>query len=189
MLQSTKEDLVKYIKVSSSPWLLVIGAVLVALGIGSLVSGAELYSSPVLSTLMCLFLAGVGIWVIWADISSVRKFKAYIQQAETSGELQVLLADFSRSCSMVGDNIRLGEKYIFGKKKGRPVSYGEIVKVYQHIHKRNFIENSRQLHAVVNGGSICTLCDLKLHGKSDEDVAKIMGYIRYKNPNVHLGYK
>ena len=79
--------------------------------------------------------------------------------------------------------------YIFGKKKGRPVSYGEIVKVYQHIHKRNFIENSRQLHAVVNGGSICTLCDLKLHGKSDEDVAKIMGYIRYKNPNVHLGYK
>ena len=51
------------------------------------------------------------------------------------------------------------------------------------------MEDSRHLEAVLTNGTTCILCDLKTGGKSDEDVSKIMGYIRQQNPRVHLGYK
>lgn len=184
MQTSTKEDLINYIKESRTS-LTVLGAFFL------LASGFMGYLAVMVDPFIgffALFGIGCSILLIWSGHSSSQKFAAYIQDAESSGKLQELLNDFSRSYSMVGDNIRLGSKYIYGKKKGRPVSYSEIRKVYQYRHRTNFVEDYRQLQAVVNDGSTHILCDLKLRGKSDEDVAKIMGFIYHQNPNVHLGY-
>lgn len=186
MQTSTKEDLINYIKESRTS-LTVLGAFFL-LASGFMGYMAIVTEPSVLGVVLSLFFAGSGILVIWSGHSSSQKFAAYIQDAESSGKLQELLNDFSHSYSMVGDNIRLGSKYIYGKKKGRPVSYNEIRKVYQYRHKTNFVEDYRQLQAVVTDGSTRVLCDLKLGGKSDEDVAKIMGFIYHQNPNVHLGY-
>lgn len=191
MLTSSKEDLIKYIKKSQFQ-LLPLGVVFVLAGVFMLAlaintAGTDDYSF--VGVLLSLLFLGTGIATIWYGISSSKKFQTYIQEMESSGKLQLLLADFSRSCSMIGDNVRVGEKYIFGKKKGRPVSYNDISKVYQNIHKTNFVEDSRYLEAVLTNGTTCILCDLKTGGKSDEDVSKIMGYIRQQNPRVHLGYK
>ena len=191
MLTSSKEDLIGYIKKSQFQ-LLPLGAVFALMGVFMLAlaidtAGTDDYSF--VGVILSILFLGAGIGIIWQGISSSKKFQASIQEMGSTGELQLLLADFSRSCSMVGDNVRVGERYIFGKKKGYPVSYNDISKVYQSIHKTNFIEDSRSLEAVLTNGKVCTLCDLKTGGKSDEDVSKIMGYIRQQNPRVHLGYK
>lgn len=189
MLTSSKEDLVGYIKDPTLRWSPIFGAAIAGLGAVLLTSGIKPFDSSVVGTIFSLATFFGGCAVIWEGISSSKKFKAYIQEIESTGELQVLLADFSHSCSMVGDNVRLGEKFIFGKKKERPVGYNEISRVYENIHKTNSVEDGRHLEAVLTNGKTCVLCELKKGGQSDADVSKIMGYIRQQNPNVHLGYK
>ena len=200
MPTSTKKDLVKYTKGFSFFWKIVFGVLLVFVFASSafavltdptdappdvplLIMGLLIFSIPI----------GYGIWLIWRGTSYVIKYTARIKEAELSGELETILSDFSRSRPMVIDKIRLGEKYIYGKKKGSPVSYSEIVKVYQSIHGTRSLgktfENERRLNAVLSDGSTRKLCNLMLWGDSDEDVGKIMAYIQQKNPSVHLGYK
>ena len=189
MPTSSKEDLIGYIESSEANSLSILGAVFSGIGVFLLALVINTHNSSTLGLLTSLFMLGMGIAFVGAGISSSKKFQAYIQEIESSGELYLLLADFSHSYSMVDDNVRIGEKYIFGKKAGRPASYNDISKVYQSVHKTNFVEDRRHLEAVLTNGKICTLCNLKTGGESDEDVSKIMGYIRYKNTSVHLGYK
>lgn len=144
---------------------------------------------PIYEILLMLLFFALAIVPAYTTFSSRRKFTDYIRYAASSGELQVLLNDFTYGQSLADDNIRLGEKYIFCRKKGRPLGYNEITKVYQAIQKTNSAENRRTLEAVLTNGKTYVLCELKKHGGSDRDVSKILGYIQQKNPNVHLGYK
>ena len=187
MPTSSKKDFVKYTKGFGPYWLIAVG-VLVVLYFVHLVISTDPAGVPLLTmALISLIPIGLSIWLIWRGISYLKKYTACVQEAESSGELQAILADFSRSHSMMRDGIRLGEKYIYSKGGGYPVSYGEIESVYQAIIRRNFVESERRLNAVVSGGKVRTLCNLKLRGKSDEDVLEIMDYIQQRNPRVQLG--
>lgn len=113
----------------------------------------------------------------------------WFSKLEESGEYAQILADFQSAMPVLGDKVRLGYRHIYVKGKRKFVSYSDICKLYQYVHKTNFIENQRQLHYLDPKGKKKVLCDLKLGGKSDQDVLKIMTYVRAKNPSVHLGYK
>ena len=184
MHTGTKEDFLSYIKESGSPFLIGLGIFIFAMGLFSLT-----VVDSAITLIFAAFFIVLGIFLIYLTINASKKFKSDIQKAEESGEMNWILNDFFQSYPLVDDNIRLGQVYIFGKKKGYPIRYSEIKKVYQYVRKRNFIESSRELRADLHSGQTIPLCDLKLRGKSDEDVARIMGFIRHKNPHVHLGYK
>lgn len=184
----SKDDLLKYIKASFFSPEMVGGVVLLLAAFMSIFIICFIEFSA-LGIVFALVLGVVGAILIRSAALSSKKFTDYIQNAETSGEMGMILGDFSQSYSMVKDNIRIGRRYIFGKKQGRPVKYSEITKVYQSIHKTNFVEDSRQLNAVLSDGETRTLCNLMIRGKSDEDLARIMGFIQHQNPGVHLGYK
>lgn len=188
MSTSTKGDLVKYTRGAGSFWKIALGALIAFYFLYFFSVTLIKFTTAVYERLMLLILllpAGYGILLVWRGVSYLRKYTVCVREAESSGEMQTVLADFSRSRSMVHNNIRLGEKYIFGKGKGYPVSYSEINKVYQSIIRRGFFESERRLNVVVNGGGTRTLCNLKLRGKSDKDMLEIVDYIRQQNPNVN----
>lgn len=139
--------------------------------------------------LVILLAAPVAGWAAnWLIGKSRRACKKYLKEMAQSGEMERVLSDFSGAVPMVKDKIRLGDRYIYGKTKGQPVAYRDICRVYQHIEKRNFVENRRTLVYVDPQGKRQDLCDLLLHGKSDEDMKKIMIHIKLRNPNTQLGY-
>lgn len=184
----SKDDLLKYIKASFFSPAMELG-VFFLFGTVILIFIVCFMEFSALGIVFTLVAGAVSAILIRSAVLSSKKFTDYIRNAETSGEMGIILGDFSQSYSMVKDNIRLGRRYIFGKKQGRPVKYSEITKVYQSIHKTNFVEDSRQLNAVLSDGETRTLCNLMIRGKSDEDLARIMGFIQHQNPGVHLGYK
>ena len=190
----SKKDLIKYARGCGSFWIWEIMFVILLiayLALAAMVTNvAEV--PPLVIIFSCAIPVAAGIWIVWRGTSSYKKFTECMQEADFSGELQALLVDFSRSHSMMGDRVRLGEKYIFSRKGGYPVNYGQIVRIYQTIQRTNFIETQRYLSAAVDDNGACSvrvLCVLKRWGRSDEDVKKIMAFIRYKNPNVQLGYR
>lgn len=159
----------------------IIGIVLAILGVISLVLIGQIVS--------CLIIVAFGALLMYTGFGSRKSMDKLINEMTASGEIHAVLQDFSTATSLVNDKIRLGETYVFGKKKDNIVRYTDIRKLYQSIKKRNFVESSRTLDYVGADGNIHTLCDLYLKGKSDEDAAKIMLIVKTKNPNVQLGYK
>lgn len=113
----------------------------------------------------------------------------WFSKLEESGEYAALLADFQSAVPVLKEKVRLGYRYIYVKGKRVFVSYSDICKLYQYVHKTNHAEDRRQLHYLNPKGKKKVLCNLELSGKSDQDVLKIMTFVRAKNPSVHLGYK
>lgn len=167
----------KYLRPSAA--MIVVGIIFAAIGLLCVTV------TPV-ATLVCV---GFGALMIWVGSSSRKEFNNQMKQFQESGELSRVVADYASSMPLVDGRVRLGNGYIFGKGQGQVVSYGEIRQVYQHIHKKNFVENNREMRYVDPRGKVKTLCELKLRGKSDEDVIRIMAVIKAKNPSVKLGYK
>ena len=183
MNQAGKKSFMKY---TSSVYIgiILIGAFFLFTGLSYV-----LQESDIAIIIISLLIAAAGVGIIFSQIRNAKKIRNFVADKEQSGQLPLLLNDFAGSQSLVGDKVRVGREYIFGKKQGVPIAYSQMRQVYQYIKKKNFVENQRELRCVLENGKTVTLCQLKLRGKSDEDVSKIMAFIHYKNPGVHLGYK
>lgn len=158
-----------------------IGIIIALFGLVSVISLGQIVAS--------IIIVVFGAILIYSSLGSRKTMEKCMEELTASGELHAVLQDFSAATSLVNDKIRLGNTYVFGKKKDVVVRYTDIRKLYQSIKKKNFVENSRTLDYVGADGKTHTLCDLLLKGKSDEDMAKIMMVVKSKNPGVHLGYK
>lgn len=197
MAAVSKESLVKYVNRNSGiAWVLsmAVGVVIGALGLVFLLSffmaivkGSGAASAAIL--LIAIPFTALGVVVIYSSLSASGNLKSFLKMMESNGTMPALLEDFSHSRSMANDKVRLGDKYIFGRKTGRPVGYEEIVRVYQHVHKQDSKENYRQLMAVLKDGKTRILCDLSLGNQGESDASGIMRIIRQQNPTVFLGYK
>lgn len=95
--------------------------------------------------------------------------------------------DFARAYPFVKGKVRMGQSHIYAKGSGKLVAYGDMVQVYQHIHRTNGIEDKRMLKYVDANGKHQPLCQLRLRGKSDSEVKDILTLIRQKNPGIKIG--
>lgn len=162
-------------------------------GLGWIIFGALMLIISILGFMgmgwvALIYLIGGGI-LLWVGISSSNDVEKLVRELEAKGELERVLADFEGGKSFVKDKIRVGNSYLFGKRKGQIVRYEDIRQIYQSIRKRNGAETSRTLQYVNAQGKTLTLCDLQLREKSNEDMMKIMMIIKAKNPAVKLGYQ
>lgn len=148
-------------------------------------------------TLMFLTIMPVGAVVsaaitglcIWGHIRAVKLLKSQLESMQSTGELDRVLQDFAAGQSVFDDNLRVGNYYLFGKKHGGVVRYGEIKQIYQHIQRTYFIETARSLQFVDVNGKTRVLCKLPLWDKAKTQVLQVMAFVQSKNPTVKLGYK
>lgn len=172
------EELKKYLKPSAVSEI-VIGSILAVFGLICLVSVP--IGGIIFLALAALFL--------WMGISKQNKFNKTFDGYVSSGQINYILADFSSSLPLVNFNIRMGQNYVYGKGSGQIVPYHDIRKIYQHVHRTNFVEDRRELHYVNSQGKVNTLCALQLRNKSQDDLVRIVAIVQAKNPTVHIGYK
>lgn len=169
------DQMKKYLQPSSI--LAVVGVIVLIFGIVTVIEG----------WIGLLFLA-VGGLLVWLGISNIKDFHKILNDLTQSGQIQYVIEDFSGSVSMIKDYIRVGKRYLFGKKSGLIVAYGDIKKIYQHIHKTNGIEDRRELRYVDIHGRTHTLCSLLIRDKSKDELIQLLNIILQKNPNVQIGY-
>lgn len=162
----------------SAAWVIV-GAVLLVIG---LMTVAGLGFSALI-----YLIAGGGL--LWVGISNYNDVNKQLKEFESRGELERVIADFAGAKSFVKDKLRVGQYYLFGKRKCRVVRFGEIRQLWQTIHRRYGVESTRTLQYIDSQGATKTLCDLQLRKKSDDEVIQIMTIVRTRNPGVKLGYK
>ena len=181
MQPATKENIYKYVAPSS-----VLYYVLAAF---FFLMGLPMASLTTDDKYLSLIFLGFGILLLCMGVFIRSKVRKQLDALEESGELPAILADFSQSYSLVDGKVRLGQRYVFGRKTGALVRYEDIQKIYQYIQRYMFIETYRDLRYVNPKGKVKSLCQLKRGKKSQDDVLKIMGFIQKKNPSVHLGYR
>ncbi len=91
-----------------------------------------------------------GIWCFMETGQNGRKrYKAWWKPIQDQGKAQMVLDDFRDARDYMGGKLRLGQNRGFGKGADIPCTYGEINRVYQHIHKTTFIEDERMLVAQI----------------------------------------
>ena len=99
----------------------------------------------------------------------------------------MVLKDFSTAAVFLKGNLKLGTYYVYCKNS-RPVRYEQIDKAYQQVNKRNGAETNRFLILQDGQGKQLASANLQLKGKSDHELSVILGYLKQKNPGIHLGY-
>lgn len=186
MWESEIKELKKYNKQSMVPLIMMHTVWVVALifGLFFILSGGTVTAVATAFIVAVIFLL-VGV-ILQLDSAKTDK---KIKSIEEQGNLPILLNDFKTGRQELKDFVRLGRTYIIGKRTGTIVSYGEVARVYQYIHKTNFVEDARTLKVDTTDGKSHTLCNLPLRGKADDEVVRIISYMLSVNSNIQVGYE
>ncbi len=123
--------------------------------------------------------------VTWRDL---QKWKESINKIQETGLSQEVVTDFHRARSYFGGELRLGDRYIFGKKSARVLKYSDLRNVYQYIHKTNFVEDSREFRGKTVSDETVEICKMQVRGKSDAELMTVVTEILKKNNRVTVGY-
>lgn len=135
-----------------------------------------------------LFLIALGLLFGYLVINEGLKARRRVREYEESGKLREALPDFDASREMLGGQLRLGEQNLYGKKMGLILPYSDIARMYQYVHKTNFVEDNRLLIALTRNGKRHNVCKLERRGKSDTELSMVLAFIRAKNPDIQFGY-
>lgn len=108
---------------------LILGPILLVIGIVCLVNGG------IIIGLLMLVAGGL----LLATAIRIRTQFAALMNESAPGELAALLSDFRTAMPIAGGNIRLGDRYLYPKRGGKYIAYGDVLQVYQTVHKTNFV--------------------------------------------------
>lgn len=173
-----RKELEKYLRPSCTT--LVVGIIMAVFGILLLVNGI------LLPALIALPMGGLCIWAGWSLISDCKK---QLDSLEASGRLDGVLREFAGGKQFFKNKLRVGPTYILGRKSGQVLTHSEVRKVYQHVHKTNFVEDSREIRVETADGKTVSVCAIPLKGKGDQELIQVLSIMKTMNPGIHIGYK
>ena len=160
---------------------------MILIGIFMILFGASMIAADI-PVLLLLFFVGVGLMILILALCSMLDYPRYFQSLESNGQMKWLLQDYAHATPCLNGNLRFGYSCLYAKGQGKLIPYTDIVRVYQYIHKTNFVEDRRELKYINREGKELSLCKLKVRGKSDADVRMIIGMLYQKNPGIQVGY-
>lgn len=173
-----RKGLEKFLYPSST--VLVVGIVMAVFGILLLVN------SIFLPALLALPIGGLCIWTGWSTIADCKK---QLDSLEASGQLDGVIREFASGRPFFKNKLRVGPTYILGKKSGRVLTHSEVRKVYQHVHKTNFVEDRREIRVETADGKIVSVCQIPVKGKGDQELLQVISIMKTMNPGIYIGYK
>ena len=167
---------------------LIFGPLFILAGLMALSAGKD-------AVIVTLIFAGLGGWMLYRALRVRREFSNWIDALEKSGAMADVLSEFRSAVPIADGQTRLGAQHVFPKRGKKMIAYGDILQVYQTVHKLNGFEDSRTVTAVVRAGEedeeteTVRLCSLKLRGKGDDVLREVMLNLLARNPNIKLGYR
>lgn len=109
-------ELIKFLKPNSK--FLLLGIILLLF---PLISGA-----PIFIALLCFGLGGLMIWIHRSQKKSMKRLSEDLEQ---TGQMEVLLADFTSARSMADGKVRLGTHHIYARGSAELLAYEDIQRI------------------------------------------------------------
>lgn len=157
-----------------------IGIILNSICLLLMVSGYNISFYVVIGILL-----GIG-FIIWG-VKSPQLYQKKLDELDANGDMPDIISDFHSGGRAFKDNLIFGNRLLIGKGTGEIIKYEDITRVYQTIHRTNFIEDGRTLTAVTSDNKTHQFCNLKVFGKSNDELEQVVGYIVSRNPSVQVG--
>lgn len=107
---------------------------------------------------------------------------------EDKGMLDDVIYEFNNGIQLADDYIRMGNRFILGRKSATITEYSEISQVYEYVHRTNLVVDKRLLKAKSPAGEEFILCKLPAAGIAKEEMLHIFVVIKAKNNKVRFGY-
>ncbi len=109
-----------------------------------------------------------------------------IKKLDAQGQLDAAIVDFQNSQGLFRDQIRLGRKYIFTRRRGQIIPCSEVSKVFCVVHRAAYglAEQMRQLRVSTKSGKYYTLCLLATQGKDNDAVREFVALLHEVNGDV-----
>ena len=123
-------------------------------------------------------------------------YRAMIKFLKRRNIYDEAVIDFHVARSFLYDSIRLGNQCVFCRNHCTILRYTDICRIYQRVHRRDFMELKRELCAVDTSGNIWSLCSLDTHciftpkwnEASDKRLVEILSLMLSKNNKIVIGY-
>lgn len=173
--------------VASGLWLVVILGILgVALIAGAC---ADRYDEDfyLMLGLGIVFLV-MDLLIVLGWVKNRRALDRTLDELQGQDKLDDLIKEFAEAKPVLKDGMRLGEEHIFPKRNGYFIAYGDVTRVFQYVHRTNFVEDNRMLKVRLTTGKERAICRLRRRGKSDEELQPVLAFMLQKNPAIQIGY-
>ena len=143
----------------------------------------------VVGILLTVFFLAITVVVGWSAWKAFSDCSKQLSDMEQSGELNRVLREFESGKQFFKGKLRIGPTYILGKRSGRILTHSQVKKIYQHVHRTNFVEDRRELRVETTDGKTVSVCRLPLRGKGDQELVQAIAIVKTMNPGVYIGYK
>ena len=133
----------------------------------------------ILAPILCFFVAKH----IMKDVKVLQRQWNELQQQD---KLEQMLEDYAGSEKIIGGNLMVGERYLFGKGAIRVVPYDAICKIHM-VNAERKGKLARDLRYEDTNGQEYFVCQLDPLGKSHTELDRVYRIILKKNPNAETG--
>lgn len=159
--------------------------------LNTMVTAKDSLSSPLFAAAIAS--AIVGIIMLASHFRHVKTIRTCLDRLDAEGltqkawdELQVCLKDSAMVPGLPG--MSLSENFIISKQDGAIMAYTDILWIYRHVVRKNFVAISRSLICRLTGSQTVGL-GLKTRKKSSEEATQLISAaVSAKNPTVLVGF-
>lgn len=180
--RDSEKDMLRYVRTSVVLKILfvltdlIISVIAISMALRGMSSGENM--------LLVLFILSVGLFLGWAAFTPFLEDRKMINFLKDNGIYNDAVYDFSSAQPFLNDRIRLGSKYVFGKRCCSVLRYTDICRLFLYTVEANDIERSKQLRAVDNSGKVWRLCALDLHIENEPGLAEVLDFMSHKNSRI-----
>ena len=179
---SSEKDMLRYVRSSVVLKILFVPIGLSISVIAILMALRGMFSDE--NMLMVLFVLLIGVFLGWAAFIPFLEDRKVINFLKDNGIYYDAVYDFSSAQPFLNERVRLGSKYIFGKRCCTVLRYTDICKLFLYTVEANDIERSKQLRAVDSSGKVWRLCALDVHIEKEPGLAEVLDVMSHKNSRI-----
>lgn len=136
------------------------------------------------SLLVSLLSLSFGLLGMYLSFSPFRNYRKMINFLNNNGMYQEAINDFVSAKPFMNDRMRMGNKYVFGRRQCTILRYYDICKVSQVSYGTEAGERSRSLKAVDTSGNAWYFCALKLNTDNQPGLKEALDFIISKNSRI-----
>ena len=181
-----EDEMLKYVRYSSvflAAFMTVCLAVSVALIVAGLLKLSVYPDLPVSKLALPVGLLLIG----FAFVPSL-SYRRMINFLRNNGIYQEAINDFVSAKPFMNDRVRMGDKYIFCRRKCVILRYYDISKVVQDYHIENGLETNRTLNAVDIYGNVWFLCNLETNTDNQPGLKEAVDFMTSRNSGITIDF-
>ena len=123
----------------------------------------------------------VGLLLTGFAFVPLLSYRRMINFLKRNGLYQEAVYDFVSAKPFMNDRMRMGDKYIFCRRKCVILRYSDIRRVYHNSDFERGQETSRTLNAIDTSGNVWFLCDLETNTDNQPGLREALDFMTSKN--------